>query len=108
MCVAGPAIETIPTDLFVAQSTTATFMCSFTGKPVPSIQWKHVSGNSSTLINTSSKYSITNTIGQFKVTSVLSILNVNTLDIADYVCEASNVFSSISITAHLTLTGNEA
>ena len=105
MCVAGPAIKTTPTDLSVAQLTTATFMCSFTGKPIPSIQWRRMSGNSSTLISTSSKYFITNTTGQSTITSMLTILNTNALDIADYVCEASNAFSSIQVTAHLTVNG---
>ena len=71
------------------ETNPATFNCQATGEPVPSISW-YFKG---VIINASnaSKYNVSNTTKDTKITNLLTINNVQSSDVGTYICQAENI-----------------
>ena len=85
-----PTITTAPVDITVRLGATATFTCSATGTPPPTIQW----------------FTGTQTVGEG---DTLTIPDVKASDAATYTCVARNVAgNSESTSARLVIFGKKS
>ena len=70
------------------ETNPVTFSCQATGEPVPNISWYF---NSIMMITSnSSKYNISNSFDETLVTSLLTIMNIQSSDVGTYTCHAEN------------------
>ena len=83
------------------ESYPLTFSCKATGEPVPTISWYF----NKVSINDTNKYNITEFVNGSVVTSVLTILNVQSCDVGTYTCEAYNIIGRCRKSAVLTTNG---
>ena len=80
--------------------------CSANANPRPEISWfKNLAGNSTQLMNSSSKYSISDElVGDRNITSMLRIMDADPSDAAVYVCQSMNdegiETSTVMVTVH--------
>ena len=81
-----------PTSLTVTQNQTATFYCSASGNPKPSITWSKISGAGQ--VNTGGR------------DNKLQIRNTSYSDSGSYVCTAENVLGKTQKVVKLTVEGN--
>lgn len=90
-----------PQDLSVSLSVTATFTCSVTGQPLPSIVWLSSQGEdlSENIVET------TPDDDEFTITSVLRFMSASLDYIGTYTCSASNEDGNIEASAYLSVTG---
>ena len=81
---------------------TASFTCQATGEPVPTIDWYF---NNSLLAN-GTKHTISETsVNTTTVSSMLTIMSVESSDVGTYTCNATNVVSSDTSSGVLTING---
>ena len=80
------------TNIVENETNPVTFSCQATGEPVPTITWFF----NSFMINTSntSKYNISNSESENTVTSVITIMSVQSHDGGTYTCYAKNIIGS--------------
>lgn len=99
-------ITTPPANLTITAPATANFTCTATGLPPPAITWMRVQGNMTIPLTTSGGYSITS-IGDAdrQNSSTLTVLSTGPEDKAVYKCVASNVVSTATRNATLTVYG---
>ena len=99
-----PAKVISDAEIFLKNETNpVTFSCQATGEPVPTINW-YFNG---IMINTSntSKYNISNSISGKMVTSVITIVSVQSADGGTYTCHAVNIIGSDESTGILRIHG---
>ena len=102
----NPVIAKAPIDLIITAPDNATFTCTATGLPRPAISWQRVLGNTTVSLTSSVNYSITSTGGTGRQnSSSLTVLNTGPEDKAVYECVASNVVSTVTRNATLTVHG---
>ena len=89
------------TDLLINGTYPITFSCEATGEPVPTISWYF----NTVSINDANKYNISEFVNGSVVTSVLTILNVQSCDVGTYTCEAKNTIVRHRKSAVLTTNG---
>ena len=91
------------TDLLDNDTNTVTFSCQATGEPVPNISWYF----NDVMINVSdvSKYNISNSSNGTIVTSLLTIVNIQSSDVGTYVCMAENIIGADRSSGILTING---
>ena len=97
-------LEIEPTSAVVVftQQSNITFTCNGVSDPLPDIEWYR----EDTLIQTTdSKYSIANSsdITVDSVTSILTVLNIQPSDTAQYTCNATNNLGQSTVSASLTV-----
>ena len=81
---------------------TASFTCQATGEPAPTIDWYF---NNSLLAN-GTKHTISETsVNTTTVSSMLTIMSVESSDVGTYTCNATNVVSSDTSSGVLTING---
>ena len=86
------------------QGDTASFTCQVTGKPVPTISW-YFNGISVDEAITM-KYTISvMSLNTTTIRNTLRIMNVEFSDVGTYTCNATNVVSSVTSSAVLTVNG---
>ena len=109
-CFSGNPYNTtvIPNPLILVESETATFTCTSTGKPSPTVTW-HVKDDLMNPIGNTSKYLITSSTevtvpgDEYTTTSVLTITNASVADTGNYTCMAGGKLKNESDTARLTV-----
>ena len=85
------------------ESYTASFTCQADGEPLPTIRWYF---NGAPLDESDiSKYMITDRRRDTFVMDILNILNVQSSDVGTYTCNATNVVSSNTSSAVLSVRG---
>ena len=98
----------IPNPVILVESETATFTCTSTGKPSPTVTW-HVKDDLMNAIGNTSKYLITSLTevtvpgDEYTTTSVLTITNATIADTENYTCMAGGKLKNESDTAILTV-----
>ena len=86
------------------EGDTASFTCQSTGEPVPTINW-YFNGTPVDEANTM-KYMISMTsLNATTISSILTIMNVQSSDVGTYTCNATNVVSSDTSSGVLTVNG---
>ena len=84
---------------------TASFICQATGNPVPYISWYF----SDVLISNETdvdKYNIAqSTLNTTTISSTLTIYSLESSDVGTYICNATNVISTITSSGVLTVNG---
>ena len=103
-CLVAPTISSEVLDQAQNNGDTATFTCQATGEPVPAISW-YFNG---VLVNESNimKYIISVISLNFTaINSTLKIMNIESSDVGNYTCNATNVVSSDTSSGVLTING---
>ena len=91
-------------DQTLNQGDTASFTCVVTGEPIPTISW-YFNGILVNEINTM-KYAISMiSLNTTTIHNTLRIMNVEFSDVGTYNCNATNVISSVTSSAVLTVNG---
>ena len=86
------------------EGDTASFICQVIGEPIPTITW-YFNG---TLVDEANTMKYTISMMPFNATTIsstLTILNVESSDVGTYTCDASNIVSSDTSSAVLTVNG---
>ena len=84
------------------EGDTASFTCQATGEPVPTISW-YFNGN---LLANGTEYMISiMSLNTTTISSILTIMNVQSSDVGTYTCNATNVVSSDTSSGVLTVNG---
>ena len=84
------------------EGTTASFTCQATGEPVPTISW-YFNG---TLLANGIKHTISEiSVNTTTISSILTIMSVESSDVGTYTCNATNVVSSDTSSGVLTVNG---
>ena len=94
-------------DVITSHSTNASFNCSATGLPRPTIKWyKQLQNGTLQLINSAGKYSISSLAsGTQNLTSQLTISGTALTDTGTYVCQAISANKNETSSAFLTVLG---
>jgi len=92
----APTINTEVEDQTQNEGGTISFTCQATGKPVPTISWYF---NGVPVDETNKmKYTISMmSLNRTTINNTLTIMSVESSDVGTYTCNATNVFSYISI-----------
>ena len=87
-----PVILQAPQSILELQESFATFSCSATGIPPPTISWTftNADGQTNTLASTRSNQS------SGIVVDELDLVNVTEIDLGMYSCVAANIFTSVN------------
>ena len=102
--VVTQVIQLMVMDQKVNEGDTTSFTCQATGQPVPTISW-YFSGTPVDEANTM-KYTISMmSLNTTTIRNVLTIMNVQSSDVGTYTCNATNVVSSDTSSAVLTVNG---
>ena len=83
----------------------ASFICQATGNPIPYISWyfNNVLISNETNVD---KYNITqSTLNTTTISSTLTIYSLESSDVGTYICNATNVISTITSSGVLTVNG---
>ena len=90
-------------DMLENETDSVTFTCKATGDPVPAISW-YFNG---TMINISdtSKYNVVSSINGLIITSLLTIMNLQSSDAGIYMCEGENFIGPDQSYGILTVNG---
>ena len=85
------------------ETHSVTFTCKATGDPVPTLSW-YFNG---AMINISdiSKYNVSSSINGLIITSLLTIMNLQSSDAGIYICEGKNFIGSDQSFGILTVNG---
>ena len=98
----APMINSEVMDETQNEGDTASFSCQATGEPVPTISW-YFNGN---LLVNGTEYIISiMSLNTTTISSTLTIMNVQSSDVGTYTCNATNVISSDTSSAVLTVNG---
>ena len=91
------------TDVLQNETYPVTFSCGAVGEPVPTLSW-YFDG---TMLNVSdtSNYSVSNSINNTEVTTLLTILNTQSSNAGIYTCEAENFLGTNRSSGILTVNG---
>ena len=89
------------------EGDTASFTCEATGEPVPTISWYF---NGTSVSNNTDMHKYEAAVMEVNVTtvtisSILTIMNVQSSDVGTYTCNATNVVSSDTSSGVLTING---
>ena len=95
MSVVVSVVTEGPTDTPAILSGTASFTCTATGIPLPTIIWIDQDGN---IVGTTSDMVIN---GGTAILSTLTLSNLQDDDFDNYTCTASNIFNNDDVTALL-------
>ena len=93
------------TDQIQDEGETASFTCQATGEPAPMIRWYF---NGAPVSNDADvdKYDISETsVNTTTISSMLTIMSVESSDVGTYLCNATNVVSSDTSSGVLTVNG---
>ena len=99
-----PIIDPELMDQTEDEGDTASFICQVIGEPIPTITW-YFNG---TLVDEANTMKYTISMMSFNATTIsstLAILNVESPDVGTYSCDASNIVSSDTSSAVLTVNG---
>ena len=91
------------TDMLENETHSVTFTCKPPGDPVPIISW-YFKGAMINISDTS-KYNVFSSINALTITSLLTIMNLQSSDAGIYVCEAENFIGSDLSFGILTVNG---
>ena len=80
----------------------ASFTCQATGEPVPTISWYF---NGSLLVNGTEHMTSMMSLNSTTISSILTIMNVQSSDVGTYTCNATNVVSSDTSSGVLIVNG---
>ena len=89
-------------DQTLDEGDTASFTCQATGEPVPTISWYF---NGGLLVNGIEHMISVMSLNTTTISSTLTIMNVQSSDVGTYTCNATNVVSSDTSSAVLTVNG---
>ena len=103
--VAPTVTDLSPPEQTVTSPAPATFTCSATGRPRPSVSWYRVELDASRTF-LSDVQSVEMESGERGITSTLTVTPTSAADAANYVCVASNIVGDDEMTANLTVHGN--
>ena len=82
----------------------ASFTCQATGEPVPTISWYF--NSASVNVTNTMKYTISETpVDTTTISSILTIMSMESSDVGTYTCNATNVVSSDTSSGVLTVNG---
>ena len=81
---------------------TASFTCQATGEPVPIISWYF---NGAILVNGMEHMISIMALNTTTISSILTIMNVQTSDVGTYTCNATNIISTDTSSGILTVNG---
>ena len=91
------------TDTTENETISATFTCQAIGEPVPTINW-YFNGMMINVYN-STKYVVFNSFNETVITSLLTIVNVQSSDVGTYTCHAENIIGFDQKSGVLTVNG---
>ena len=89
-------------DQIINEGGSALFTCQATGEPDPVITWYF---NGILLVNRTEHMISMMTLNTTTISSILTIMNVQSLDVGTYTCNATNVVSSDTSSGVLTVNG---
>ena len=105
VCLVIPDISPEVMNQTENEGETASFTCQATGEPVPMIRW-YFNGTPVNNDNDVDKYEISETsIDTTTISSMLTIMSVESSDVGTYTCNATNVVSSDNSSGVLTVNG---
>ena len=96
----APTITSPPLNQNVAQGQSVVLQCMASGTPSPTISWL----KDDVTIETSAEVTIVSTPGS----STLTILSVQTVNLGEYTCVATNGGGTVSASANVAFTGKNA
>ena len=91
------------TDLLENETFPSTFTCEATGEPVPNISWYF--NDSTLLVSDANKYSISNSLNDTVIKSLLTIVSAQSSDVGKYTCSAENIIGTDRSSGILTVNG---
>ena len=103
ICIVQAEVISDVADLLENETNPVIFSCQATGEPVPCLSWyfKGVMIN----VSDANKHNISNTLNETKITSVLTISNVQSSDVGTYTCQAENFIGIDRSSGILTVNG---
>lgn len=103
VCLVIAEIIAEVTDMLENETNPLTFSCQAIGEPVPTISWyfNAIPVN----LSDASKYNTFSSINGIVVTSLLTIMNTQPLDVGTYTCEAENFIGTVRSSGTLTIHG---
>ena len=103
--VAPTVTDLSPLEQTVTSPAAATFTCSATGRPRPSVSWDRMELNANRTLLPDDR-SVEMESGERGITSTLTVDPTSAADAAGYVCVASNIVDNDEMSATLTVHGN--
>ena len=91
------------TNLLENETFPSTFTCKAMGEPVPNISWYF--NDSTLLVSDTSKYSISNSLNDTVIKSLLTIVSAQSSDVGKYTCHAENIIGTDRSSGILTVNG---